>query len=105
MVQPVGPADPFGASVAIVPNGRKVSVPIAPGSFEPVSIGQIVDLKPGIAYPVGEDRPAILALDGEREITLKAGDEATVTLDLDGPWIVDIERTLQSAVANGAFIV
>jgi hypothetical protein len=105
MVQPVGPADPFGASVAIVPNGRKVSVPIAPGSFEPVSIGQIVSLQPGIAYPVGEDRPAILALDGEREITLNTDDEVTVTLDLDGPWIVDVERTLQSAVANGAFIV
>ena len=105
MVQPVDPADPVGASVAIVPNGRKISVPIAPGSFEPVSIGQIVDLQPGIAHPVGGDRPAILALDGEREISLNTGDEATVTLDLDGPWIVDVERTLQSAVANGAFIV
>jgi predicted polyphosphate/ATP-dependent NAD kinase len=103
MVHPVDPAQPDGASVSIMPNGRKVMVPIAPGTFEPVGIGQIEDLKPGVAHPVGKDRPAILALDGEREITLYDGDEAAVILDLDGPWIVDVERTMRLAVGNGAF--
>ncbi len=50
-------------------------------------------------------RPAVLALDGEREITLHGSDGADVTLDLDGPWIVDVERTLSQAVAEGAFVV
>jgi predicted polyphosphate/ATP-dependent NAD kinase len=105
LVYPVDPAQPSGASVSVVPNGRRVLVPIAPGTFEPVGIGQIQDLQPGVAHPVGEDRPAILALDGEREITLYDGDEAAVTLDLDGPWIVDVDRALHLAVENGAFEV
>jgi predicted polyphosphate/ATP-dependent NAD kinase len=103
LVHPVDPAQPGGASVSIVPKGRKVLVPIAPGTFKPVVIGQILDLQPGVAYPVAGDRPAILALDGEREITLHTGDEATVTLDLDGPWIVDVKRALHLAVTDGAF--
>ncbi len=47
---------------------------------------------------------AVLALDGEREISLRDGDEACVELDLGGPWIVDVERTLSLAVAEGAFL-
>jgi hypothetical protein len=71
----------------------------------PVGIGEIVEMEPEVSYPVEPLRPATLALDGEREITLNRGDEATVRLDLDGPWIVDVERALQWAVASGAFIV
>jgi hypothetical protein len=71
----------------------------------PVGIGEIVEMESGIDHPVDPLRPATLALDGEREITLNRGDEATVRLDLDGPWIVDVERTLMLAVAQNAFVV
>ena len=70
----------------------------------PVGIGEILEMEPGISHPVDPLRPAILALDGEREIALKSGDEAMVRLDLEGPWIVDIERTLSLAVADDAFL-
>jgi len=105
MVHPVAPTYPGGASVTIVPNGKKVMVPLAPGSLVPVGIGEIVDLKPGVRYPVEGERPAVLALDGEREITLRDCDQAEVALRLDGPWIVDVERTLLLAVAERAFVV
>jgi predicted polyphosphate/ATP-dependent NAD kinase len=104
VVQPVDPAYPGGASVTITSNGRKVMVPIAPGSVVPVGIGEIVEMEPGKSCPVDSIRPAVLALDGEREITLSSNDEAQVELDLEGPWIVDVERTLSLAVAEGAFI-
>jgi predicted polyphosphate/ATP-dependent NAD kinase len=103
VVHPVDPAHPGGASVTIAANGRKVMVPIAPGAVVPVGIGEILEMKSGISYPVDPLRPAILALDGEREITLNRGDEVMVGLDLEGPWIVDVERTLSLAVAEGAF--
>ena len=105
MVRPVGPIHPGGASVTPAADGRKVMVPIAPGMVVPVGIGEIVEMEPGIDHPVDSLRPATLALDGEREITLNRGDEATVRLDLHGPWIVDVDRTLQLAVENGAFVV
>ena len=105
VVHPVDPAYPGGASVTTAHNGRKVMVPIAPGSLVPVGIGEIVEMKPGNNYRVDSLRPAVLALDGEREITLHGGDEAEVTLDLEGPWIVDVDRALSLAVAEGAFVV
>jgi predicted polyphosphate/ATP-dependent NAD kinase len=105
VVHPVDPAHPGGASVTTATNGRKVMVPIAPGSLVPVGIGEIVEMKPGNNYPVDSLRPAVLALDGEREIALHGGDDAEVTLDLEGPWIVDVERALSLAVAAGAFIL
>ena len=92
MVRPVDLAHPHGAFVSTTEDGRKVMVPIAPGMVVPVGIGEIVEMEPGVSYPVEPLRPATLALDGEREITLNRGDEATVRLDLDGPWIVDVER-------------
>ena len=104
MVRPVGPTHPGGAVVTAAADGRKVMVPIAPGVVVPVGIGEIVEMEPGIDCPVDPLRPATLALDGEREITLNRGDEATVALDLDGPWIVDVERTLALAVAQNAFV-
>ena len=103
VAHPVDPAHPGGACVTTAAYGRKVMVPIAPGSVVPVGIGEIVDMRPGSQYAVDSLRPAVLALDGEREITLFSGDEASVELDLEGPWIVDVERTLSLAVAEGTF--
>ena len=105
MVRPVDRTWPGGACVTIAPDGRKVMAPLAPGYFVPVGIGEIIDLEPGVGHPVAGGRPAVLALDGEREIPLYEHDEAKVTLALDGPWIVDVERTLRLAVAEGAFVV
>jgi len=104
VVHQVDPAHPCGAYVTIADNGRQVMVPIAPGSFVPVGIGEIVEIKPGSNHAVDSLRPAVLALDGEREITLHDGDDAEVTLDLEGPWIVDVDRVLSLAVAEGAFL-
>jgi predicted polyphosphate/ATP-dependent NAD kinase len=105
VVHPVDPAHSRGASATIVQDGTKIMVPIAPGFLAPVGIGQIVEMWPGIGQPVASMRPAVLALDGEREITLREADDAEVILDLEGPWIVDVERTLSYAVADGAFLI
>jgi predicted polyphosphate/ATP-dependent NAD kinase len=104
MVHPVSRGDPVGASATIVPDGRKVISPLAPGSVVPVGVGEITDLEPGVRYAIRSERPAVLALDGEREIVLRDGDRAEVTLQLDGPWFVDVKRTLLLAVAGGAFL-
>ena len=103
VVHPVGPNDPGGVIAIVSRDGREVRVPIAPGSFVPVGIKEVMEMRPGIRYRVAQDRPAVLALDGEREITLHAGDEAEVRLELEGPWIVDVSRTLLQAVADGMF--
>jgi hypothetical protein len=103
VVHPVDPAYPGGATVTAATDGRRVMVPLAPGEVVPVAIGDVIEMEPGVAYPVDPERPSVLALDGEREIVLNRGDEALVELDLEGPWIVDVERTLSLAVARDAF--
>jgi hypothetical protein len=103
MVRPVDPAGPKGAWVSVGHGHRTVAAAIAPGSFAHVSIGDIEDLLPGIPYPVAAARPAILSLDGERELPLREGDAAEILLDPEGPWIVDVGRTLSLAVERQAF--
>jgi hypothetical protein len=103
MVQPVEKTFPGGASVLVTDNGRRVMVPLAPGALTPIHIGPIVVLAPGISVPVVDERPVVLALDGEREVVLRDADQAEVTLELTGPWMVDVERTLRLAVKNGVF--
>ena len=105
VVQPVEPTQPAGATARILPDGRKVRVPIAPGHIVSVGIGEIIEMEPGAAHGVLGERPAVLALDGEREIPLRVDDQAEVTLDLKGPWLVDVERTQLAAVADGEFVI
>jgi len=103
MLRPIGPHEALGAAASIQSNGRRVLAPIAPGRITPIGIGELVTLMPGVPHLVLDERPGVLALDGEREIVLQKGDQAEVTLVLDGPWIVDIERTLRLAVEDGVF--
>jgi predicted polyphosphate/ATP-dependent NAD kinase len=104
VLRPISPTDPVGACAVISSDGQKVMAPIAPGFLTPVGVGEVLDLEPGVPYSVQDRRPATLALDGEREISLHDGDEATVTLDLEGPWIVDVKQTLLQAVQAGVFL-
>lgn len=102
---PVDPTQPEGATVSIGPDNRRVMAPLAPGAIVPVGAGEVTRITPGQRYPVAGERPAVLALDGEREIVLGQNDRAEVSLELDGPWLVDLSRALRRAVAGGAFLV
>lgn len=105
MLRPISTSEPQGASVLMGAAGRRVLAPIAPGAMTTVGVEQIEMLQPGVAHAVINERPAVLALDGEREIELGTEDHAEIILRLDGPWIVDVDRTLLWAVADGLFVV
>jgi predicted polyphosphate/ATP-dependent NAD kinase len=103
VLQPVDPMQPEGATATIEPGARQLMAPLAPGTIVPVSVGEVTNITPGRRYPIGSERPVVLALDGEREIALTSEDRAEISLELDGPWLVDLSRTLRMAVAAGAF--
>jgi hypothetical protein len=48
-------------------------------------------------------KPSVIALDGEREVIVKASDNVKIRLQKDGPPVVDIEKTLKEAVKKGYF--
>jgi len=104
VVKPIDPRKPLGATATVSADGQQVMVPLAPGAFVPVRVKEVVDLRPGVRHPVVNTRPAVLGLDGEREVALYEGHEAQVALDLDGPWIVDIAQTLALAVHRRRFV-
>jgi len=110
---PIGPRQPSGAVAALSQHGhdedavRRVHAPMNPGHMTSLWVDSVAPLEPGAAYPVAVAPGGMtltLALDGERELLLQPGDRATVTLTLDGPWLVDVERTMERAVLDGVFI-
>jgi predicted polyphosphate/ATP-dependent NAD kinase len=101
MLYPIATSAPYGAVVSLNNgHGERVRAPVMPGRFASLIVGEPIMMQPGGIYPVQPIRPAVLALDGEREIVLGVGVEAHVMLDLEGPWIVDVEKALAQAAAD-----
>jgi predicted polyphosphate/ATP-dependent NAD kinase len=104
-IHPVAVDAPHGA-VAELNNGsgQRVLAPVVPGGFARIAVSALRVLQAGERVRVEPIRPAILALDGEREIVLRPGSAAEVALDRAGPWMVDVERTLAQIVAEQLFV-
>ena len=102
LVHPVRPEEPLALSLALGPQGRSVTAPVAPGMIKTVTIASLDLMTPGQEVPVLA-RPAVLALDGEREVEVGESHSATVRLSLDGPPIVDVARTMTSAMNRKVF--
>lgn len=93
--EPVGVQDDFGLYLELGSGGGVVPAVMAPGLMATfhvqsqchIGFGEPVDLSPG-------DGAGSLALDGERTVVLTPGQSVRVTLDRDGPWVLDPERIL-----------
>lgn len=93
-----------GAVVEIDPAAsRRVRAPLAPGLLPEVGIasarllshGDTVELRPG---------PCTVALDGERELEVfDPAARLSVTLDIRGPRVVEIEEAVRQAALAGLF--
>ncbi|MFN8485108.1 MAG: NAD(+)/NADH kinase [Anaerolineae bacterium] len=92
-----------GAWVALGKGGATVLAAVAPGDVRPIGIAAFRPLAVGDEIRV-DTAPAVLALDGEREVSLHQGETLTLRLSADGPPVIDVEAALQAAAANGAFV-
>jgi hypothetical protein len=99
MLEPVEPHDDFGLHLVLGSDGVCVSAAIAPGLIRPVALARVERLALGATVPVCG--PALLALDGERELPLAAGERATLRVTRSGPPVVDIARCLAAARRAG----
>ncbi|OAT86615.1 ATP-NAD kinase family protein [Desulfotomaculum copahuensis] len=81
----------------------QVKAAIGPGLVRKVPVARYQLLVPGQRVTVLEN-PCVIALDGEREIQVNRGDRAEVELSPAGPLVVDINHTMSTAVAGGAFL-
>jgi len=97
------PNNKQGVWLEIGPQGQPVLAPIAPGVVAPIPIEALHWLA------VGEQRtvmhaPAVLALDGEREVPIKSGELIQVRLSQNGPHVVNVRAALQAAGQAGLFV-
>jgi hypothetical protein len=83
-------------------NGRVITAAVAPGMIREVivsaqtvmQIGEMVDIR---------FSPSVLALDGERELEIRQGQQAAVRLGNAGPTVVDVTRTMNAAMKRNIF--
>ena len=77
------------------PGGRRIRAAVMPGSYSDIDIALCERLTFG--QPVTLRGPGVLALDGEREIVLGAGERATITVNPDGPYVIDVGAAVAAA--------
>lgn len=101
-LNPLSPADSQGISIDLGPGGRKVLAAIGPGLIKPVQVAGYRLLNPGDKVEV-KKVPCLIAVDGEREVEIRAGDRAELQIQSAGPWVVDISAALNQAARLGLF--
>lgn len=102
----VGPADDAGLHLTLSgedSDAPRVRAALAPGLVTQLAIREVRRLE--IAAIVRVTGPAVLAFDGEREVTLAANQEATLRLTREGPPVVEIDACLAAARETGFFAV
>lgn len=99
----IRPEEPKGLALRLG-NGSTmvVSAAIAPGMFADVPVGGVAEMAPGEIFDIGTS-PGLIALDGEREVEIPSGSRAAIRLNTDGPMVVDMEKTMSLAGAEGVF--
>jgi predicted polyphosphate/ATP-dependent NAD kinase len=97
-------SEPWGLVARVVEDSDlRVHCFLGPGLVGEFHITPPEKIFPGQEVPLVENRPLMLALDGEREISINLGDTAGVRLSLNGPWLVDVEKTLTAALKDSFF--
>lgn len=95
--------DDVGAHVQLGAGGETILAPIAPGIVRKISIKKFNLLKLDEDYIYNTENRGIIALDGEREIPVRAGDCILFRISRNGPYQVDIRRTLEIAQKSNFF--
>ncbi len=97
MVQPVGPTEPLGLYLELGDSGQTVTAPVAPGMISEVCVSTQSVMQVGQDYAI-RFTPSVLALDGEREVEVHAGNDAAIRLNKTGPTVVDVTRAMNAAM-------
>ncbi len=101
-IHPVGPADPMGLCLELGGNGRAVIAPVAPGMIREVLVSAQSVTQIGEEFKI-RLTPSVLALDGEREVEIRQGQQAAIRLGEAGPTVVDVTRTMKAAAKRNIF--
>ena len=93
-----------GLYLRLEPGGQEVLAPIAPGLIRSVSLAEYRLLPPCDEVILVRREPCVLALDGEREIELKADAAVRVRFNLNGPKVINAHKAIEVAAKAGVFV-
>jgi len=97
------PDSRYGVWLEIGAGDRQVLAPLAPGIMVTAPIASLHWLAVGKQKPIIHT-PTVLALDGERELPIKAGEVIEVRLSQNGPQVVDVNAALRVAAQSKLFV-
>ena len=103
LLEQVGRNEDAGLYLRFGPGSRAVQAPIAPGFYRRVDIADCRTVELGERVEIRG--PGVLAFDGERDRTLKAGQKAGLFVERSGPWVIDVAATLKLAAEQGLFSI
>ena len=95
--------DDFGASINVNVGEFELVAPIAAGTMKEIRVDEPLIHPIDEVFSMSMDYKGIMALDGERELPFKKGDIFEFKITRDGPYRVNIKRTIESAQLNGFF--
>jgi len=103
-LHPIETIGETGLHVALGPEGTtRVSAPIAPGLICDVKVVSHKLFSDKNPMPITHT-PSTIALDGERELVLKHGEQMSVSFNRCGPLVVNLDRTLEEAARVGLMV-
>ncbi len=105
LLLPCAAGDEFGVAVACVAHaagGKPLLVPISPGLYRKVHVTGARRIELGESVELAG--PGVLALDGDREHTLAAGQRAVARVERTGPRVIDTALALAEAARLGLFL-
>ncbi len=97
-LQVVDAADDMGLLVKMG-GERRITAPLSPGLFASVAVASHREV--AFDAPVSFLGPGVLALDGDRDYKLAAGQSAEARIRRDGPWVPDLTATMRYATEIG----
>ena len=102
-VHPVDRRSDGGVLIRLGAGGRRIRVPLAPGTFATVDVRSVEPL----AFCEHVDLPGggVLAYDGERTTPVGADATITVSIEPSGPRIIDVAAVLVAAARSRLFDV
>lgn len=100
-VHPVGRNEDGGVLIRTGAGGRRVRVPLTPGTFSTLEVASVEWLDEGrtVELPGG----GVMAYDGERTSPVSPDTSITTSVERSGPRMIDVERTLRLAADDRRF--
>lgn len=99
-VQSVAAEDDFAYFVKLGVDEQNILAPIAPGVLERMQVSTPIKIDLNDSYEYTAESDCMIALDGEREISLRKGQTASFLIKRNGPWRVCVKKTMEWAQTN-----